>query len=102
MINEQVTKLKGVGEKTAQQLHALNIYTIEDLLFYFPSRYNIYEMKPLQNFNHGDQVIVVGKVVYPPSLTFFRKRQSRLSFTIAVENIAIQIGRASCSEKDNN
>src|SRR5690625_5156421 len=90
MINEQVTKLKGVGEKTAQQLHALNIYTIEDLLFYFPSRYNIYEMKPLQNFNHGDQVIVVGKVVYPPSLTFFRKRQSRLSFTIAVENIAIR------------
>src|SRR5699024_5656404 len=90
MIKKRVTQLKGVGEKLGKQLLDLNIYTIEDLLFYFPSRYDVHEVKPLQELIHDDQVTIVGTVVHQPSLTFFGRRQSRLAFTMTVDNVAIR------------
>ncbi len=40
---EPVTKLKGVGEKTAKVMEKLNIRTIRDLLLYFPRDYEKFE-----------------------------------------------------------
>ena len=42
-----VTALKGVGAKTAEALQSLGIYSIYDLLFYFPYRYDELENLPL-------------------------------------------------------
>jgi len=39
----QITSLKGIGEKTAELFHKLNINTLEDLLFYYPRDYEKYE-----------------------------------------------------------
>lgn len=39
MINEPVTVLKGVGEKKAELLNRLGIYTLSDLICYFPRTY---------------------------------------------------------------
>ncbi len=39
MLNQPLTVLKGVGEKRAQDLASLGIETIEDLLKYYPFRY---------------------------------------------------------------
>lgn len=35
----QLTELKGVGPKLAEQLHKLNIFTLADLYFHLPFRY---------------------------------------------------------------
>ena len=42
-----VTDLKGVGTKTAADLGSLGIYSIYDLLFYFPFRYDELQTLPL-------------------------------------------------------
>lgn len=90
MLQEPVTQLKGVGEKFAEDLASIQIKTIEDLLNYFPYRYDIYEAKPLSELIHDDQVTIVGKVIRDPSLTFYGKRKSRLTFLIEVDQVAIQ------------
>ena len=90
MKSENVTEIKGVGEKAAENLASMNIHSIADLLFYFPSRYDVYEIKPLSELIHDDKVTIEGRVVHDPSLTFYGKKKSRLSFTVEVEGVAIK------------
>ena len=58
MLNEPVTHVKGIGEKAAEDLALLKIYTIADLLLYFPYRYDVYEIKPLSELIHDDKATI--------------------------------------------
>ncbi|CEI84336.1 ATP-dependent DNA helicase RecG [Oceanobacillus oncorhynchi subsp. incaldanensis] len=89
-MNESILEVKGIGEKVAEQLAFMHIYETNDILQYFPYRYDIYEEKPLQELVHDEKVTIKGKVLYNPSLTFFGKKKSRLSFTVEVEGIAVK------------
>src|SRR5690625_3347288 len=90
MLNESVSKVKGVGEKLAIDLENMNIYTIEDLLFYFPSRYDVFEIKPLGELIHEDKVTIEGKVLNEPHLSFFGRNRSRLMFNLEVDQIVVK------------
>lgn len=90
MLKESVTKIKGVGEKFAEELAAMHIYTIEDLLFYFPNKYDVLEILPLSELIHDDKVTIVGRILYEPSLSFFGRKKSRLVLTVEVENVAVK------------
>ena len=39
----ELTDIKGVGPKMLENLHELNIYSVEDLLTFYPYRYDIFE-----------------------------------------------------------
>lgn len=41
-LDNQITELKGIGEKSANLFHKLNIFTLKDLLFYFPRDYETF------------------------------------------------------------
>ena len=90
LLYQPVTELKGVGEKFAEDLNSLKIFTIEDLLFYFPYRYDVYEIKPLVELIHEDKATIEGRVLYEPTLTFYGRKKSRLTFTVEVEGIAVK------------
>src|SRR5690625_2903033 len=68
----------------------MDINTVEDLLMYFPSRYNIAEVKPLRELIHEDTVTIVGKIVQEQKLQFYGPKKSRLTFTIIIENVAVK------------
>ncbi|MFC4023189.1 ATP-dependent DNA helicase RecG [Oceanobacillus longus] len=90
MISELVTEIKGVGDKAAEDLSLMHIHTVADLIYYFPYRYDVYEIRPLSELIHEDKVTIEGRVVNDPSLTFFGRKKSRLSFTVEVEGVAIK------------
>ena len=41
--------IKGIGPKTIKYLNDLNIYNINDLLTYYPYRYNVYNPSAIEN-----------------------------------------------------
>ncbi|GAB3793785.1 ATP-dependent DNA helicase RecG [Virgibacillus kimchii] len=90
MLNNTVSTVKGVGEKFAEDLASINVYSVDDLLHYFPYKYDVYEIKPLSELIHDDKVTIEGRVVSEPSLTFYGRKKSRLTFTLEVENIAVK------------
>lgn len=90
MLSQSISQVKGVGEKVLEQLQAVQIYTIEDALFYFPYRYQSFEVKPLADLVHNDHVTIEGRVLYDASLSFYGKKQSRLMFTVDVEEVAVK------------
>ena len=60
----EVTYLKGVGPKKAEALNAIGIYTVEDILYYFPRRYlDRSKLTPIAELALGAEVTVVGRVL---------------------------------------
>ncbi|HEY4600163.1 MAG TPA: ATP-dependent DNA helicase RecG [Cerasibacillus sp.] len=90
MLSEPITNLKGVGEKVQEELEVMHIHTMEDLLYYFPYRYDVFELKPLSELIHEDKVTIMGRVAHEPSLTFFGRKKSRLFFNVMVEHVAVK------------
>ncbi|WP_404456349.1 ATP-dependent DNA helicase RecG [Virgibacillus necropolis] len=90
MLSESVSTIQGVGDKFAEALALANINTVEDLLYYFPYRYDVFEIKPLSELIHEDKVTIEGRVIHDPSLSFYGKKKSRLTFTVETESVAIK------------
>ena len=39
-LTDEITSIKGIGDKTAGLFHKLNIYHVKDLLLHFPRDYD--------------------------------------------------------------
>lgn len=89
MLSERVDVLKGIGKKTKEDLALMNIHTIEDLLYYFPYRYDIQEIKPLRKLVHGEQATIVGTIVTEPQVLYGRKR--RTVFNVKVDEAVVRV-----------
>lgn len=74
-----VRQVKGVTALKEQELHAFGIHTIEDLLLYFPFRYEDYRVKELAEVKDGDKATVLGIVRGMPMLQRYGRNKSRLS-----------------------
>lgn len=87
--NEPVSIIKGIGEETESILNEMNIFTVSDLLEYFPYRYEDYSLRDLAEVKHEEKVTVEGKVHSEPSLTYYGKKKSRLTFRLLVDRYLI-------------
>ena len=77
-------KIKGIGPKTKELLNKLNIYTINDLLTYYPFRYDYLRRTDLLNLkdNISDiKIVIDGKVDSVVIMNHFKKI-NKISFRI--------------------
>ena len=59
----KIHEIKGVGEKTEKLFAKLNIYTVGDLLRYYPRSYDVYEEAvPIAQVEDGQTVTVTGMI----------------------------------------
>ena len=72
--------MKGIGPKTISLLNRLNIYTIEDMVNYYPYRFEILEKSNVRNSNQDDKVILDGIIESNPMIYFFNKKLNKMSF----------------------
>ncbi|ETI99456.1 MAG: hypothetical protein Q611_LSC00287G0002, partial [Leuconostoc sp. DORA_2] len=88
--DDNVNVLPGVGPKRLEALHEIGIFTIEDLVTYFPFRYeDLGERVPSETLD-GDKVTFKGIVSTPAVMTRFgKKTQTRFGLLIAHENIRV-------------
>lgn len=85
-LSDSVGVLKGVGEKRLTALNKLGINTINDLLTYYPRRYDDLSLKDLRTAVDGQKVTVKGIVISEPTVNFFGRRRSRLSFHLKIND----------------
>lgn len=55
--SDDIIKLKGIGEKTAKLFYKLGVYTIKDLIFYYPRNYQSFE-EPVKIANAAEGELV--------------------------------------------
>lgn len=75
-------EIKGIGPKTILSLNSLGIYTLDDLLNYFPYRYNILKPVSLSTASDDDQVLINGYIENPIKVFFIKKNLNKLSFKL--------------------
>jgi ATP-dependent DNA helicase RecG len=85
-----ISKIKGIGQKLEEELNEIGVFSVNDLLNYFPSRHDIQEIKPIAEIVHEEKATLVGKVVSIPSLTYYGKKKSRAAVTLEVDFIAVK------------
>ncbi|MBQ3774047.1 MAG: hypothetical protein II833_06635, partial [Pseudobutyrivibrio sp.] len=62
-----IDTIKGVGEKTTKLLNKLGVYTIEDILLFFPRTYLIYPEPSVPNRDSVESLIsVAGRMKTSP------------------------------------
>ena len=62
-LDAKLTVLQGVGPRHAETLAKLGMYTLGDMLYYFPRRYDDYsQLKPIKSLWYGEQVTVIGTI----------------------------------------
>ena len=72
--------IKGIGPKSLLALKALNLYTKDDVINYFPYRYNVYTPVKLRECSESDMCTITGYVESIPKVFFIRKNLNKLSF----------------------
>lgn len=83
-----ISKLQGVGSKKAEELHALGVSTVGDLLEYYPFRYEDYRIRELGEVKDGEKITVQGTIASMPSLQRYGGK-SRLIVRVTVEKIVL-------------
>ena len=88
---DSVSVLDGVGPKMKENLETLGIQTIEDLLTYYPFRYQDFNVKSIREIQDQEQVVIEGLVLSEPVVSYYGYRKNRLNFRMMQENAAISV-----------
>ena len=81
-LNAPVTVLPGVGPKNGETLKKLGLETLEDMLYFFPRRYDDYsQLKTINRLEYGEQVTVIGTI---QSSNSRKVRNGKMNITEAV------------------
>ncbi len=83
--------VKKIGPKSVQILNKLDIRTVQDLLTYYPYRYNVYRPSSLNEINDIDVVCVNATIESTPKVSYIRRNFNRLSFKALANDFLINV-----------
>ena len=88
---ENLEELKGIGPKGLKLLNKLGIHTIQDLLHYYPFRYDILKKTDLDMALKDDKVIVDGYIESMPTVFRINPKMDKMDFKMNAQNHVIKI-----------
>lgn len=90
-LDNSVQYLKGVGPKMSELLNKLGIYSVKDLLEYYPRTYeDRTKLTTIDNFQKDQNVLFLGTLVKPVTMVYARKKKI-LSTVVTDESGAIAL-----------
>ncbi len=84
-------KIKGIGPKSIQLLNRLNINTLEDMVSFYPYRFDVLEKSNLSICHQDDKVILDGMIESNPLVYFFSKKMNKMSFKLDTGNNLLSV-----------
>ncbi|COO05050.1 branch migration of Holliday junctions%2C junction-specific DNA helicase%2CATP-dependent DNA helicase%2C recG homolog [Streptococcus pneumoniae] len=81
-LHQPLHVLPGVGPKSAEKYAKLGIENLQDLLLYFPFRYEDFKTKQVLELEDGEKAVLSGQVVTPASVQYYGFKRNRLRFSL--------------------
>lgn len=88
-LQEPLSAVKGIGKSRSEMLRSLGLETVEDLLFYFPYRFDDFRTKSLQEIGSEQSLSVSGVIASMPQIRYYTKKKSRLAVHVQTEEMLI-------------
>ena len=96
-----VTALKGAGPKVAERLHRLGIYSVEDLLFHLPFRYeDRTRIAPIGSLRPEQNVVIEGEVL-AADVVFGRRRSLLCRVGDGTGMVSLRFYHFTAAQKNN-
>lgn len=76
----KIGDLKGIGPKTEKIFENIGIITTDDLMGYYPFRYDVIKRSNIQELVQDDKIIIDGIVESRASVFFFNKKMNKMTF----------------------
>ena len=90
-LHQALTALPGVGPKSAEKFKKLGLESLQDLLLYFPFRYEDFKSKNVLDLEDGEKAVISGIVATPANVQYYGYKRNRLRFTIKQGEVAIAV-----------
>lgn len=74
--------IKGIGPKTLKLFQNLNIFTIQDLITYYPYKYKLYHPVTLDNYKENTEVLINGYVASDAKIYYIKRNLNKISFRL--------------------
>lgn len=81
-LHQPLSVLPGVGPKSAEKFKKLGIENLEDLLLYFPFRYEDFKTRNVLELEDGEKAVISGVVATPANVQYYGYKRNRLRFSI--------------------
>lgn len=78
-------EIEGVGPKTASLFQKLNINSVDDLIHYYPYRYDILKRTDMDEVEDGAKVIIDGMIEGQPTIISINPKLKKIIFRISNE-----------------
>lgn len=89
--SDSIQLLPGVGPKRGENLEALGLLTVEDVLTYYPFRYDDIQEKNIAEIGDQEKVVLKGTVIAEGVVSHYGYRKNRLSFRIMHDQAVINV-----------
>ena len=74
--------IKGLGPKNLKLLNKLGINNINDLINFYPFRYDIIKRSDINSLGDNDKIIIDGIVETVPNVFYFNRKKDKMSFKL--------------------
>lgn len=90
-LHQPLSVLPGVGPKSAEKFAKLGIETLQDLLLYFPFRYEDFQSKQVFDLEDGEKAVISGIVATPANVQYYGFKRNRLRFSIKQGEVVLAV-----------
>ena len=91
-ITSPTTSVRGIGNKQAQLLEKLGLFTVEDMVYFFPRRYDDYsEFKFIKDLKYGEEVTIVAWIKSINAFTTQNKARKIIQVLVSDDTGSIQL-----------
>ena len=88
---DSIEEIKGIGKKTKELFKKLGIYTKNDLIHYYPYRYEILKRTNIEEIYTTNKIIIDGRIISDALLVYLSKNLKRITFKIDIGNNILNV-----------
>lgn len=87
----ELENIPKIGNKTLNDLHKLNIFTTNDLINFYPYRYNFYNPTNINTVQDNIIITINGIIESTPKIVFIKRNLNYLTFRVLSSNKLINV-----------
>lgn len=78
----ELNDVKGIGDSFFKLLNKAGIHSVNDLINYYPYRYNIIKRSDISNISGDDNLVIDGILESVPNLFYYGKKRDKMFFKL--------------------
>ncbi len=87
----ELKDIKGVGTILERKLNSLNIYTVKDLIEYYPYRYNYINIIDIKDTKEDESCMVKATIIDSGRVMYIKRNFNRLNFKVVSSDDIINV-----------